>query len=109
MAFDAFIWFESDAGGPPIPGETQDKSFASNDAIQIVSYLWTAENTTTIGSAGGGAGAGKAKLNPLKFKAVIGRQSPVLFKYLATGLHFKAAHLALRNGKNPPFWMLDLG
>ena len=109
MAFDAFIWFESEAGSPPIVGESQDRTFANNNAIQIVSYTWTAENATAIGSASGGAGAGKAKFNALKFKAGIGKHSPVLFKYMVTGAHFKAAHLALRRDKNgPPFWQLDM-
>lgn len=110
MAFDAFIWFESEAGGLPIPGETQDTAVGANNVIPIAGYSWSSENTTSIGSSGGGAGTGKAKLNPLKFKAGIGKHSPVLFKYLVTGAHFRAAHLTLRSGKNnPPFWLLDLG
>src|SRR3954470_2612390 len=109
MAFAALIWFESEAGGLPIPGETQDKVLPAN-AIPIAGYSWSSENTTSIGSSSGGAGTGRAKLNPLKFKAGIGTHSPVLFKYLVTGAHFKAAHLTLRSGKNnPPFWLLDLG
>src|SRR4051812_38410127 len=110
MAFDAFIWFESEPGGIPIPGETQDTAVGANNLIPVAGYSWSSENTTSIGSAGGGAGAGKAKLNPLKFKAAIGKHSPILFKYMVTGGHFKAAHLTLRSGKNnPPFWLLDLG
>ena len=52
MAVDAFIWFVPETGGAPIPGETVDRSFAANNAIQILGYSWSAENTLSMGRLG---------------------------------------------------------
>jgi type VI secretion system secreted protein Hcp len=76
---------------------------AAKDAIEIDSFSFGVENPTTIGSATGGAGAGKAKFNALRISKKVDRASPLLFKNLAAGAHYKTAVLSLRKagGKEP--------
>ena len=66
-------------------------------AIAVQSFSWGAENENTVGSASGGAGAGKAKLT----EAVISKQvdelaSPLLFQLLTTGGHLDSATFEFR-------------
>src|SRR5579871_3657869 len=92
MAFDAFLTFD---GGPtPVQGESKDPAF--QNAIEIKSFSFSVENTVSIGSATGGAGAGKARFNDLQISKLEDSASPVLFRMLATGQHFKTATLSIR-------------
>lgn len=74
------------------------------EAIVVESFSWGAENPTTIGSATGGAGAGKIKFNELHINKKVDRASPLLFKQMATGAHYKTAILTLRKaGEKEPY------
>jgi len=92
MAFDAFLMFD---GGPtPVQGESTDPTF--KNAIELKSFSFGAENTISVGSATGGAGAGKARFNELQIAKLSDSTSPVLFQMLAMGQHFKTATLSIR-------------
>ena len=74
-AVDAFIWFES----PPVTevrGETKDIA----PAFEIKDFSFGVENPTTIGSATGGAGAGKVKFNEFTIKKTSDSASPAFFE-----------------------------
>jgi len=78
---------------PAVQGEVADKQHAGEIAIH--SYTLGMKNPTTIGSATGGAGAGKAQFEPLELVHTVDRASPALFKIMATGAHFKEATLTV--------------
>lgn len=61
-------------------------------AIPIRSFSLGAEMPVTLGSATGGAGTGKAKLNSVKIKKSIDASSPSMFANLTAGQHMKTAH-----------------
>jgi type VI secretion system secreted protein Hcp len=84
--------------GPAIQGETLDATFRQQKAIELISFDWSAENTVSIGSASGGAGAGKAKLNRLTVEKRVDSASAALFQRVATGLHFPSMELFVRRG-----------
>ena len=82
-----------------LPGTTEIK-----DAIVIDSFSFGVENPTTIGSATGGAGAGKIKFNEFQITKKVDSASPVLFKQAASGAHYKKAVLTVRNpGDKDPY------
>jgi type VI secretion system secreted protein Hcp len=92
MAFDAFLTFD---GSPiPIQGESMDKSFPNS--IELRSLSFGVENIVSIGSSTGGAGAGKAKFNEIEITKPSDSASPVLFKMLVTGQHFKTVTINIR-------------
>jgi len=51
---------------------------------------------TTIGSATGGAGAGKVKFNEFTIHKTTDRASPTLYKNVSTGKHFNNVSLHVR-------------
>lgn len=57
-------------------------------AIPIFEVSGGVENSTTIGSATGGAGAGKVKFNPIKVTKKLDVASATLFHRLSSGTHF---------------------
>ena len=86
------------APGPAVQGETLDAAFREKKAIELISFDWNAENPATIGSASGGAGSGKAKLNPLTVEKRVDSASAALFQRLATGAHIPSMELFVRRG-----------
>jgi type VI secretion system Hcp family effector len=99
MAFDAFLDFPKPGLGSPnglikVVGESQDP--VHKTTVKLSSFAFDLENTTTIGSATGGAGAGKTKLNPLKVTKTVDAASPSLFTALGTGAHFPEAVMYIR-------------
>src|SRR5215510_11318742 len=82
MAVDAFIWFEKPgAGAAKLPeGETLDKTYSKKKAFEIKDFSFGVENPTTIGSATGGAGAGKIKFNEFTIKKTSDSASPSFFQ-----------------------------
>jgi type VI secretion system secreted protein Hcp len=111
MAVDAFIWFEGQgAGMRKIEGETQDSVFMKGGtgdasavgAFEIKDFSFDAENPTTIGSATGGAGAGKAKFGEFNITKLTDAASPNFFMNCVAGAHYDKVTLALRKaGANP--------
>jgi|GEM_PF-5437782 len=82
-AVDAFIWFESPADGMlEVRGETKDDVYLGNKgaAFEIKDFSFGVENPTTIGSATGGAGAGKIKFNEFTIKKTSDSASPTFFQ-----------------------------
>jgi len=106
MAVDAFIWFE-----PALPhmmqpaGETKDKTYSKikpNAAFEIKDFSFGVENPTTIGSATGGAGAGKIKFNEFTIKKTSDRASPKFFKNCCAGAHYVNVYISMRKAGGDP-------
>jgi type VI secretion system secreted protein Hcp len=94
-ATDYFLKVTPAAGaGEPIVGETADREFPG--AIEIESFSFGAENATTIGSATGGAGAGKATFQEFTVEKAVDSTTPRLLKSLAMGSHFATVELIAR-------------
>jgi type VI secretion system secreted protein Hcp len=105
MAVDAFIWFkESDTGMLPVKGETKDDVYSKKDnpSFEIKDFSFGAENPTTIGSATGGAGAGKVKFNEFTIKKTTDSASPAFFRNCAAGAHYKKVVLEMRKSGGDP-------
>jgi len=84
-----------------IQGESTD--IKHKGEIDILSFSQSFINTTTIGSAGGGAGAGKVQCGAVTMMKSIDASSPFLLKGAATGQHFPDATITFRSaatGKN---------
>jgi type VI secretion system secreted protein Hcp len=75
-------------------GDVADAAFKNYFALK--NYSFGTENPTTIGSATGGAGAGKVKFKELTVTRNVDAVSVCLAKVLATGAHFKTVTLAVR-------------
>jgi type VI secretion system secreted protein Hcp len=97
-----FMQFPSPALGPSgnltVKGEVQDPSLPNPTAtwIAVQSVEFGIENPTTIGSATGGAGAGKAKFNQFQIKKTVDSASPTLFSAVGLGVHFPTVTLVVR-------------
>lgn len=98
MGTQIFVWFEG--GVIPAQGETTDPFFRTKRAFEVQSFSSGAENPTSIGSASGGASAGKAKLTELTLLKRVDNVSPSLFRATTTGTHFPTMVLAVRTGNN---------
>jgi len=96
VAGDAFLVFTTGGNNPPLKGETQDKQFKSKAAVAVTSYSFGIHNTTTIGSASGGAGAGKAQFSEFKIEKVVDSVSPYLLHYVGGGLKIPLMDLYVR-------------
>ncbi len=82
---------------------------AIKDAIVVESFSWNPSNPTTIGSATGGAGAGKIAFNEMHVSKKVDRASPVLFRQMSRGAHYKTAILTLRKvGEKEPYMTLTM-
>lgn len=81
-------------GRPDLQGESLDKSLPG--AISISEFSWKIETPTTIGSASGGAGSGKASLGPLEIKKPVDASSPGLMMAAAKGTMIPYAALVIR-------------
>ncbi len=64
--------------------------------FEIKDFSFGVENPTTIGSATGGAGAGKVKFNEFTIKKTSDSASPAFFKNLVAGAHYKKVTLTVR-------------
>src|SRR5262249_47381390 len=64
-------------------------------AFEIKDFPFSIENPSTIGSATGGAGAGKANFNESTIKKTTDSASPALFE-TATGAAYEAVILEMR-------------
>jgi type VI secretion system secreted protein Hcp len=104
MAVDAFIWFESPGVSKAPEGETKDSVYKKGGtggasavgAFEIKDFSFGVENATTIGSATGGAGAGKIKFNEFQIKKTSDKASPLFFKNCCVGAHYKTVTIAMR-------------
>lgn len=87
MAFDAFLKLDG------IEGESADHKHKGE--IEVLSFSWGITNTTTIGSATGGAGAGKATVHDFSIIKMIDASSPLLFEKCCTGEHIASGTFTL--------------
>ena len=106
MAIDAFLVFTTQSNQLPLKGETQDKQFSAKNAIEISAYSLGIHNTTTVGSAADGAGAGKAQFSDFQITKLVDKLSPTLLQYAGSGIHLQQLDLYLRKaggvgGKSP--------
>src|SRR5262245_8808446 len=102
MAFDMFLVLPATASptGKVIADPTIDQyfksTFGSQPVVEIRSFSLDVENPVTIGSATGGAGAGKAKLNPAVIEKSVDMLSESLFQICTTGTHLSKMQVFLR-------------
>src|SRR5579862_2044558 len=98
MAFDAFLTFNGSAEGAggaiTITGESTDPDHPG--AIELKAFDFAIANTVSIGSAGGGAGAGKAQFRPFQIMKAVDSTSPTFLELVGLGAHFQTVTLALR-------------
>ena len=86
--FDAFLKLDG------IKGESADK--VHKGEIDIVSFSWGAKNATTISSATGGAGAGKAQFDKIHFVKKADASTPLLVQACMSGQHIKNGTFVVR-------------
>src|SRR5436853_5410128 len=77
-----------------IAGESTDVQHKGE--FEIKDFSFGVENPTTIGSATGGAGAGKIKFNEFQIKKTTDKASPLFFKNCCVGAHYKTVTVAMR-------------
>ena len=88
MAYDAFLKL---AG---IPGDSVDA--AHKGEIQVTGFQEGLTNSSRIGSATGGAGAGKVTFQDFQFTAPVSSATPKLLLACANGQHIPSATLTVR-------------
>jgi type VI secretion system secreted protein Hcp len=103
MAVDAFIWFKPALGAMPTPkGESKDSVYGKEGklpdtpAFEIKDFSFGIENPTTVGSATGGAGAGKIKFNEFTIKKTSDLASPDFFRNCCAGAHYDEVIVEMR-------------
>jgi len=101
MACDNFLSITEAAKGSNLAANAKQPKGETKDAshigwMEIKTFEFGAENPTTIGSATGGAGAGKFKLNPFKVTKDVDTASPGLFIACAAGAHYPTVKLSIR-------------
>lgn len=93
---------------PNVAGESKDSSHPN--AITISSYQFGTANQANIGSATGGAGAGKIQFHDLNFTHTVDSSSALLFQAEATGAHYNNVVLTVRKaGGTADYLTLTLG
>jgi type VI protein secretion system component Hcp len=90
---------------PPTPVITAQMSLETGDSsvlgpTPIVNFTLGGTNSTTIGSATGGAGAGKVAFAPLTVTKMLDSLSIVLLTHLANGNHFKEVKIEVFGAGN---------
>jgi type VI secretion system secreted protein Hcp len=87
-------------GAPDPSGQVAGQLVINGKTIPILSYSVGASNPSTIGSAGGGAGAGKVSFSSLNLIKAVDANSPGFFTAVATGQHIAEATFTAQVGKN---------
>src|SRR5262245_53587801 len=87
MAFDAFLKLDG------IEGESTDHKHKGE--IAVLSFSWGVSNPTSIGSATGGAGAGKIKFNEFAIVKHMDTASPLIFEKICEGSRVPNGHFTL--------------
>lgn len=84
-------------------------TFDNTPAFEIKDFSFGVENPTTIGSATGGAGAGKIKFNEFTIKKTTDAASPVFFKNCASGHHYDKVTISMRKAGGVGDMTVNLG
>jgi type VI protein secretion system component Hcp len=91
--------------GPTPQGEALSNN-AGSQVFDLSSFSLDTSNTTSIGSASTGAGAGKVRFEKFQFVKLLDKYSSVLFQDLAAGRVIKEAEIIVRKpsakGKDLP-------
>jgi type VI secretion system secreted protein Hcp len=100
MALDNYLVFPEASGTPTIGDTAQTNpslaaSYPNAGVIEVTSFEFAVENTTTIGSPGG-AGAGRTDFDSLVISRTIDKASPVLFSLAAAGHVFESIQMYVR-------------
>jgi type VI protein secretion system component Hcp len=98
MAIDTFIYFipSKETGMKKPEGETQDDYFKTKKAFEIKDWSFDVSNKSTIGSATGGAGGGKAEFAEFSIQKMVDAASVVFFRNCVAGAHYDQVILACR-------------
>ena len=96
MAVDMFLKIDT------VDGETIDKVFSKDKAIDVLAWSWGGSNSGTT-HQGGGGGGGKSNFQDMSITKYLDTASPVLLMACADGTHFTKAKLTVRKagGKAP--------
>jgi type VI secretion system secreted protein Hcp len=86
-------------------GETLTGGDPAGPTFEIKDWSFGVENPTTIGSATGGAGAGKIKFDEFTITKPVDTASPKLFQVCATGGHFKQVTIVVRRPGTNITWV----
>jgi type VI secretion system secreted protein Hcp len=104
-AVDAFIWFEDQS----IRGESNDPKHLKWIEIESFQIDQFRQAASTIGSATGGAGAGKVKFNEFVIRKPTDAASVSLRQASASGKHFSRVLLSMRKaGGSPEYYEYKL-
>src|SRR5437868_4000961 len=99
MAVDAFLQLKKKGeNAEERKGETKDKTMQKEDPppFEISAWSFGANNPLSMGSATGGAGAGKVNFDPFTVTKVIDSASAPLFQTCCSGGHYQEVILWLR-------------
>lgn len=92
-----------------IPGVTGDVTETVHKGwIRVASVDWGAHNTTTIGTATGGAGAGKSTGREFKLKIPTGPWSRELLNTLLRGAHYPQVIIDQTNPDGRPVYRVTI-
>ncbi len=92
----------------PVVGETPGSVYGKlalnngNSQLEIKDFSFGVENPTTIGSATGGAGAGKIKFSEFTIKKTTDSASPAFFKNCCAGAHYDTVIIEMRKAGGDP-------
>ena len=73
-----------------------DDSAGIHETFDLYDTSIDIQNTISLGSGSGGAGAGKVTFKEFTIKKTIDKASPDLFRYCASGLHFDKVKLTVK-------------
>ena len=94
---DLFLRFIPTNAAPTVKGDSTDPTYRGVDGwMNIRSFSLGVNNPTTIGSATGGAGVGRATFLEVNFAKDVNSGSPALFQALTSGAHFDTAQVMVR-------------
>jgi type VI secretion system Hcp family effector len=102
MAIDIFLVIPENPANPPVDGtaaadQSVAATFPNATVISVSSFELGIENPVSLGSATGGAGAGKVQFDPLIIQKAVDHASPSLFSAASSGRNFQAVQLYLRS------------
>jgi type VI secretion system Hcp family effector len=93
---ELFLKLSGITGGKGITGETK----LANSEIPLDAFSLETKRPSTIGSASGGAGAGKVNLATFRVVKPVDKTSPALFNDLVSGAVIKEAVISIERSQN---------